>query len=120
VASVGVALLLIVVLLSAWAHFTAPDDGGLWGTVWKYQKGNATITLEFSRLGYVVGNPVIKYTTAEGSATGRGSVTYTVHADKTLSLASGERLTIDSKSSETLVLSGGPWKLDKTEFEREK
>ena len=85
--------------------------------MWKHQKGNASITLEFSRLGYIAGNPVIKYTTTEGMATGRGSVTYTVLADKTLALASGEQLTIDSKSSEKLVLSGGPWKLDKTEFE---
>jgi hypothetical protein len=38
----------------------------------------------------------------------------------TLSLASGEKLTIDSISSEKLVLSGGPWKFGKTEFAREK
>lgn len=119
-ASVGLALLLIVAVLGGWGYLTAPEDGGLRGTVWKQQKGNSTITLEFSRLGYIVGNPLIKYTTAEGSATGRGSVTYTVLPDNTLSLASGEQLTIDSKSSEKLVLSGGPWKLEKTEFERQK
>jgi hypothetical protein len=120
VALVGLALLLIVALLVGWSYLAAPDDAGLMGTVWKHKKGNATITLEFSRLGYIVGNPVIKYTTAEGSPSGQGSVTYTVPADKTLSLASGEQLTIDSVSSEKLVLSGGPWKLDKTEFERQK
>ena len=120
VALVGFAFLLIVALLVGWAYIAAPDDAGLRGTVWKHKKGNASITLEFSRLGYIVGNRVIKYTTAEGGASGGGSVTYTVVDDKTLSLASGEQLTIDSKSSEKLVLSGGPWKLDKTEFEREK
>ena len=119
-ASVGLALLLIVVLLGGWAYLTAPDDGGLRGTAWTHQQGNATITLEFSRLGYIVGNPVVKYTTTEGSTSGRGSVTYTVLDEKTLSLASGEKLTIDSISSEELVLSGGPWKFDKTEFTRHK
>jgi hypothetical protein len=67
-----------------------------------------------------VGNPVVKYTKTEGSASGRGSVTYTVLDQKTLSLASGEKLTIDSISSEKLVLSGGPWKVGKTEFARKK
>ena len=120
VALVGFAFFLIVALLVGWAYIAAPDDAGLRGTVWKHKKGNASITLEFSRLGYIVGNRVIKYTTAEGGASGGGSVTYTVIDDKTLSLASGERLTIDSLSREKLVLSGGPWKLDKTEFERQK
>jgi len=60
----------------------------------------------------------VRYTTSQGSATGRGSVTYTVLDDNTLSLAGGEKLTIDSISSERLVLSGGPWKLDKTEFRK--
>ena len=120
VALAGLALLLIVALLGGWAYIAAPDDGGLRGTVWKHQNGNASITVEFSRLGYIVGNPVVKYTKTEGSASGRGSVTYTVLDEKTLSLASGEKLTIDSISSEDLVLSGGPWKLDKTEFTRHK
>jgi hypothetical protein len=122
VALVGLALLLMVVLLGGWAYFTAPDDGGLRGTVWKHQKGKASITLEFSRIGYIVGNPVVEYTTNEGSISGRGSVTYTVVDEKTLSLAGGEKLTIDSISSEKLVLSGGLflWKFDKTEFTRQK
>jgi hypothetical protein len=127
VALVGLALLLIVALLGGWAYFAAPDDAGLRGTVWKHQKGNASITLEFSRLGYLVGNPVVKYTITDGSASGGGSVTYTIVDEKTLSLASGEKLTIDRISSEELVLSGGlgkgtpmPWKFDKTEFTRQK
>jgi hypothetical protein len=113
-------LLLIVALLIGWAYIAAPDDAGLRGTVWRHQTVNPTVTFEFSRLGYIVGNPVLKYTTTEGSASRRGSVTYTVLDAKTLSLASGEQLTIDSMSGEKLVLSGGPWKLDKTEFERQK
>ena len=121
VALVSVALLLIVALLGGWAYIAAPDDAGLRGTVWKHQKGNARITLEFSRLGYLVGSPVVNYTKTEGSAaSGRGSVTYTVVDEKKLSLASGEKLTIDSISSEELVLSGGLWKFDKTEFTRQK
>jgi len=120
VALVGLVLLLIVVLLGGWAYFAAPEGGGLRGTVWKHQKGNTTITLEFSRLGYIVGSPVIKFTTAEGSATGEGSVTYTVLDGKTMSLADGAQLTIDSITSEKLVLSGGLWKFDKTEFTRQK
>jgi hypothetical protein len=120
VALVGLALLLIVALLGGWAYLTAPDDVGLRGTKWKHRKGTTTITLEFSRLGYIVGSPVVKYTKTEGSARGSGSVTYTVLDQKTLSLASGEKLTIDSLSGEELVLSGGPWKFDKTEFAREK
>ena len=120
VALVGLSLLLIVALLISWAYMAAPDDGGLGGTVWKHQKGNGSITLEFSRLGYSLGNPVVNYTESEGSASGRGSVTYTVLDEKTLSLASGEKLTIDSISSEEMVLSGGPWKFNKTEFARQK
>jgi hypothetical protein len=120
VALVGLTLLLIVALLISRAYIAAPDDGGLRETVWKHQKGNGSITLEFSRLGYILGNPVIKYTSTEGSASGRGSVTYTALDEKTLSLASGEKLTIDSLSSEELVLSGGPWKLNKTDFARQK
>ena len=102
-----------------WADrtFWAGDDR-LTGTVWKHQNGNATVTLEFGRLGYIVGSPVVRYTTTEGSASGRGSVTYRVLDDKTLSLASGEKLMIDNISSEQLVLSGGRWKLDKTEFKK--
>jgi hypothetical protein len=47
-------------------------------------------------------------------------VTYTVIDEKTLSLGGGEKLTIDSISSEKLVLSGGLWKFDRTEFTRQK
>jgi hypothetical protein len=43
---------------------------------------------------------------------------YTLLDDKTLSLASGDKLTIDSISRERLVLSGGPRNFDKTEFRR--
>ena len=120
VALVGLALLLMVVLLGGWAYLTAPDDGGLRGTAWEHRKGNARITLEFSRLGYIVGNPVVKYTKDEGGISERGSVTYTVVDKKTLSLAGGEKLTIDSISSEKLVLSCGLWQFDKTEFTRQK
>jgi hypothetical protein len=150
VALVGLAFLLLVAVLGGWAYLASPDDGGLRGTVWKYEKGDVCITLEFSRLGYIVGNPVVKYTTAEGSARGSGEMTYTVLDGKTLSLASGQQggsgptvgppspggpaaptptraapgaaqtLTIDSMSNERLLLSGGPWKLDKTEFTRQK
>jgi hypothetical protein len=120
VALVGLTSLLIVALLISWAYIAAPDDGGLRGTMWKHQKGDGSITLEFSRLGYIVGNPVVKYTRTEGSASGRGSVTYTVLDEKTLSLAGGEKLTIDSIGSEELVLSGGPWQFDRTEFARQK
>jgi hypothetical protein len=119
-ALVGLALLLIGALLVGWAYIAAPDDAGLRGTVWTHNKGNATITLEFNRLGYIVGSRVIRYTTAGGSASGGGSVTYTFLDDKTLSLASGEKLTIDSISSENLVLSGGLWQFDRTEFTRQK
>jgi hypothetical protein len=113
-------LLLIVALLGGWAYLAAPEDGGLRGTPWKHRKGTTTITLEFSRLGYSMGNPVVKYTKTEGSASGRGSATYTVLDQKTLSLASGEKLIIDGIRSEKWAQSGGPWKVDKTEFAREK
>jgi hypothetical protein len=120
VAFVGLALLLIGALLVGWAYIAAPDDARLRGTVWTHNKGNATITLEFSRLGYIVGSRAIRYTTAEGSAGGGGSVTYTVLDNNTLSLASGEKLTIDTISSEKLVLTGGLWQFDRTEFTRQK
>ena len=116
---VSLALLVVAFLgvFSADRAFWAGDDR-LTGTVWKHQNDDATIAVEFGRLGHIVGSPVVRYTTSQGSATGRGSVTYTVLDDNTLSLASGEKLTIDSISSERLVLSGGPWKLDKTEFRK--
>jgi hypothetical protein len=68
-----------------------------------------------------VGNPVVKYTTTDGSASGSGAMTYTVHDAKTLELTTPpgmppEKLTINSITMEKLVLSGGPWKFDKTEF----
>ena len=65
VALLGFAFFLIVALLVGWAYIAAPDDAGLRGTVWKHKKGNASITLEFSRLGYIVGNRVIKYTSGD-------------------------------------------------------
>src|SRR5262245_43632244 len=116
---VSLALLVVAFLCVFWADraFWAGDDR-LTGTVWKHQQDDATIVVEFGRLGYIVGSPVVRYTTSQGSATGRGSVTYTVLDDKTLSLASGEKLRIDSISSERLVLSGGPWKLDKAELRK--
>src|SRR5262249_41222731 len=96
-------------------------DRALWaghesltGTTLTHKKGNTTMTIEFGRLGRVVGSPVIRYATTDGSATGNGSITYTVVDDKSLSLAGGEKLMIDSISNDQLVLSGGPWKLDKT------
>ena len=119
---VSLALLLVASLGVFWfwadKTFWAGDDR-LTGTVWKHQDDNATVILEFGRLGYIVGSPVVRYTTTEGTASGRGSVTYTVLDDKTLSLASGEELRIDNISSERLVLSGGRWKLDKTEFKKQ-
>ena len=117
---VSLALLLVASLSVFWVDrtFWAGDDR-LTGTVWKHQDDNATVILEFGRLGYIVGSPVVKYTTTEGSVSGHSSVTYTVLDDKTLSLASGEKLTIDNISSERLVLSVGRWKLDKTEFNKQ-
>jgi hypothetical protein len=47
-------------------------------------------------------------------------MTYTVVDEKTLDLGGGEKLVVESISSDKLVLSGGPWKFDKTEFTREK
>jgi hypothetical protein len=120
--ALGSLILLIVTVLGVfWADrtFWAGDDR-LTGTVWTHQNDKATLVLKFGRLGYFVGSPVVRYTTTEGSASGRASVTYTVLDDKTLSLASGEKLTINKISSEQLVLSGGPWKLDKTEFKKQK
>ena len=116
---VSLALLVVAFLGVFWADraYWAGDDR-LTGTIWKHQHDDATIVVEFGRLGYIVGSPVVRHTTSQGSATGRGSVTYTVLDDNTLSLASAEKLTVDSISSERLVLSGGPWKLDKTEFRK--
>jgi hypothetical protein len=112
-------LLIVAFLAVFWVDRTIwAGDDRLTGSVWKHQNGNATVTLEFGRLGYIVGSPVVRYTTTEGSAKGRGSVTYRVLDDKTLSLASGEKLTIENISSDQLVLSGGPWKLDKTAFKK--
>jgi len=116
---VSVILVLFVVFLSVWTHYTVFDDGGLRGTMWKGQRGDANVTIEFSRLGYIVGTPVITYSTEAGNNTSRDSFTYTMEA-QTLSFANGERLIIDSKSNEKLILSGGPWNLDKTVFERKK
>jgi hypothetical protein len=84
-----------------WADraFWAGDER-LTGTVWKHQSDKGTIVVEFGRLGYIVGSPVVRYTTTQGSATGRGSVTYTALDDTTLSLANSGKLTIDSISSE--------------------
>jgi hypothetical protein len=118
IAVIGLVLLLLIALLGGWAYVAAPDDAGLRGTVWKHQTVNTTITLEFGRLGHIVGNPVVRYTSSKGSASTKGSTTYSVLDPKTLSLASGEKLVIDSISSDNLVLSGGPWKLDKAEFTR--
>ena len=117
---VSLALLLVASLSVFWVDRTFwVGDDRLTGTVWKHQLDDATIVVEFGRLGYIVGSPVVKYSTTEGSATGRGSVTYTVLDDNTLFLASGEKLTIDNISSERLVLSVGRWKLDKTEFNKQ-
>ena len=117
---VSLALLLVASLGVFWADRTFwVGDDRLTGTVWKHQDDNATVILEFGRLGYIVGSPVVKYTTTEGSVSGHSSVTYTVLDDKTLSLASGEKLTIDNISSERLVLSVGRWKLAKTEFNKQ-
>ena len=116
---VSLALLVVAFLgvFSADRAYWAGDDR-LTGTVWTHQHDDVTIVVEFGRLGYIVGSPVVSYRTSQGSATGRGSVTYTVLDDNALSLASGEKLTIDSITSDRLVLSGGPWKLDKTEFRK--
>ncbi len=115
-----VCLALVLILLGGWAYIAAPDEAGLRGTAWKHRSAKGTITLEFTRLGYIVGNPVVKYTTSEGGVEGSGSMTYVVLDPKTLSLAGGQRLTIDSISSDNLVLSGGPWKFNKTEFTKQK
>jgi hypothetical protein len=116
---VSLALLVVALLGMFWADMAFwAGDGRLTGTVWKHEQDDATIVVEFGRRGYIVGSPVMRYMTSRGSATGCGSVTYTVQYDNTLTLASGDKLTIDSISSERLVLSGGPWKLDKTEFRK--
>ena len=95
-------------------------DDRLTGTIWRHQDDKATVTIEFGRLWHVLGNPVVRYTRTEGSASGRGSVTYRAADEKTLSLAGGKNLTIDNLSNEQLILSGGDWKFDKTEFRRQR
>ncbi len=56
---VSLSVLLLAFLGVFWADRTLwAGDDRLTGTVWKHQSDNATVVLEFGRLGYIVGSPV--------------------------------------------------------------
>lgn len=122
-------LLLAVVLVGGWRYlkFRANTAGieGIVG-VWKHEKDDTIITLEF---GSWVGHPFrppheVRFTSNKAGASGSGRGTYRAIDPGTLEMpaaAAHETVTIDSITSEKLVLSGGgTWKFNKTEFTRQK
>ena len=130
VALISLALFLLLALLGGWAYLTFWAGAAYEGVVWQRQDNDSIITVEFRRI-FIVGNREVTFqrrlaTLPEGEGpSARHSATYTVLDAKTLELSTApgtppEKLTIDSITREKLVLSGGPWKLDKTEFTRQK
>jgi hypothetical protein len=126
-------LLLVVALLGGWTYlaFFRVDTAGLEGIYgeWKHEKDKMILTVEFRRGLF---QPSTSYKWNREGAGGRGEATFTILDAKTLELGGGPdppKLTIDSITSEKLVLSGGfpifgheqGWKsFDKTEFTKQR
>jgi hypothetical protein len=131
IALVSLGLLLLVALVGGWAYLTFwADTAEYEGVVWKRQEDNWIITVTFTRF-FIVGNREVTFkkrlgTLPEGEGpSASDSATYRVLDAKTLEMGTPpgkppEKLTIDSITSQKLVLSGGPWKFDKTEFTKQK
>jgi hypothetical protein len=117
-----VCLLLLIALVGGWAYLTFwADTAGTpayVGVVWQRQEKDWVMTVEFTRY-LLVGNREVTFNREGKGNSERHSETYRVLDAKTLKIGT-QTLTIDSITSEKLVLSGGPWKFDKTEFTKQK
>jgi hypothetical protein len=94
---------------------------------WKHEKDKTLITLEFTKDKINPTSDKLSYRNNRPGSGPPGEAPYKVLDDKTLEMPklgevpTTEKVTIDSLSSDKLVLSGGDtWKFDKTEFTKEK